>query len=150
MTNAYSTGLSFNYTSTTSSDSFGYNIKDPIIGLLECSWLNQYDFIIQPKYRLGAFLNNGFGLASLGDNSIQSTHWNGIAIVTTVKEFETNIYYLLQPGLNFQFQIIRTLWFNSIVSYRKFYGEDHFSDKSQFNSFTFSVGLSFKIRNRTI
>jgi hypothetical protein len=138
----YFTGLYFFSNRTATNDTFGYNIKQPIINFVEIGWNNGIQFYNKKRIKLAVSLSNNLCLVRLGDNSEKTSIFTGKVIATTPKEIRTDYLYSLVPNIGASFQIYSTLFLSTNIKYRQTFSSS-FAGMTPFNGFVYGVGLTF-------
>lgn len=142
ITDKYFTGLYFFSNRTTTIDTFGYNVKQPIINFLEIGWKNGIQLYSKKRLKLSASLSNNLCFVRLGDNSEKTSIFTGKVLVTTAKEIQTAYLYSLVPNIEATYKIYRTLFLSINIKYRQTFGSS-FAGRTSFNGFLYGVGLTF-------
>jgi hypothetical protein len=140
----YTTGIYLNGGATTTLDTFGYNIKYPVVGYISIGWQNGIKLLKKKRLTISSSVSNSLGIITLGDNAEQSSSFNGIVLYTTSKEIETTYCYSLLPKFEVTYNIWSTLNFYSALGYQLNFGRS-FLEMSSFNGTAISVGLQFQL-----
>ncbi len=143
----FATGLYLGFSGKSIKDTFGFSVLKPVINNMEIGWLNQYDIVLNQKFRTALVIINGFSYAELRDRAIKERVRTRHGYQYVSKKIATNYYYLLQPALDVSVKLLGKrhnpdLYVTMRTGYRSVFGSNRFGSKEQFGGFLFAAGIS--------
>lgn len=140
-------GLYLTFSQSLLKDTFGFSIGQPVVATREIGLLGQFDFIQQNTIRAGITLINGIWLMDLRDKSIRQRVETRHGTRYVSKEVATNVFYVVQPGLDLSYRLISNhhnpdFFLSGKMNYRFAVGNADFGSVSHAGGWEFGIGLS--------
>ena len=129
-------------------NSFTYAVAEPVLGLLDLGWKNQYYLIASEKIRLGVDFTTGITIARLSDNTETSVIYNGNSTIQAPKTKVKSVLFHLRPGVEVAIRLpdikgTSNWYLTGCANYRLVAGSPAFGSAEDFSSYTVGVGVKF-------
>jgi hypothetical protein len=128
------------YSNCNLNSSYGYTTNKPKGNYGDILWINEFRIIDKKIVKINLFVSNGFAIIDLKDG--EHTHYFDFTHV--YNSLAKNYYYSLQPGFNMMFDVFgkkRNAKLFIKANYHFMFGNSSFSKASDFDTFSFSIGL---------
>ncbi|WP_461789433.1 hypothetical protein [Pedobacter sp.] len=145
--NRLSTGVDLSFFSKKATDTYGYNVRQPILSNYEIAWLVQYDLIRAKRLNIGFNISNGVNVLQLSDNAEKVKRYSRYGTTMQPKEVAVSYLYQFEPGVDLSYRVISgrkgpDFYLTLKSKYRITGGNPKIGQRSDYQGFMLGAGIT--------